>query len=111
MYLFASLFIVAGTSHFLLDRFFLRIMPKWVPFPKFVNYASGLAEILLGLLLFPDLTRSYAAWLLFALLLAVWPANFYHYFSRNKMDPPKWVLLARLPLQIPLLYWAYSFTW
>ncbi|MDF3819161.1 DoxX-like family protein [Leptospira sp. 96542] len=110
LYIFASLFLVAGIAHFLVERFFLRIMPRWVIFPKFVNYASGLAEIILALLLFPTQTRSYAAIGLLLLLLAVWPANFYHYVShRPKTDPPKWVLLLRLPLQIPLILWAYRF--
>jgi uncharacterized membrane protein len=111
LYLFAGLFILAGTMHFVIKKFFLRIIPPWVPFPNFVNYSSGFVEILLGLMLFPIETRSLGAWGLFALLIAVWPANIYHYTSFNrKIDPPKWVLLLRLPLQIPLLLWAYRFT-
>ena len=110
MYIFAGFFISAGFAHFLIPTFFLRIVPKWVPYPKYANFISGAVEIIFGILLFPNMTRSYAAWGIFLLLLAVWPANYYHFKSRTKKDPPKWLLLLRLPLQIPLLYWAYSFT-
>ncbi|TGN14074.1 DoxX family protein [Leptospira ilyithenensis] len=109
-YILGGLFITAGFSHFFLEKFFLRITPPWVPFRRFVALASGVVEIALGAGVIFNETRVYAAWGLIALLIAVWPANYYHYTSRNKLDPPKWALLLRLPLQIPLILWAYSYT-
>ena len=44
-------------------------MPDWLPAPQFLNYASGLAEIILGLLLLPEATRAFAAWSIAAMLL------------------------------------------
>ncbi|MCZ8343255.1 MAG: DoxX-like family protein [Leptospira sp.] len=110
-YPFFLLFFVAGVCHFLTPKFFLRIIPPQIPYPKLANWGSGLIEIFLSILLVFTETRSFAAWGIFLLLLAVWPANIYHYTIHNKkFDPPKWILLLRIPLQIPLLLWAYRFT-
>ncbi|EMJ52658.1 hypothetical protein LEP1GSC013_1172 [Leptospira interrogans serovar Valbuzzi str. Duyster] len=73
-------------------------------------YLSGLIEIGLGAMLTLSDTRSFGAWGVILLLIVVFPANFYHYQSRRKTDPPKWVLLLRLPLQLLLICWAYTFT-
>jgi len=111
LYILAGVFIIAGVMHFVSEKFFLRITPLWVPFRRFVVLSSGIVEIALGMGLLFNETRVYSAWGLVTLLIAVWPANFYHYLSRNKLDPPKWALLLRLPLQIPLILWAYSYTY
>lgn len=110
LYVMAILYIVAGILHFVIPRFYLRIMPPYIPYPKFVVSISGVIEIALGaLLLLPD-TRQLGAWGVILLLIAVFPANLYHYQSRRKTDPPKWALLLRLPTQLLLIYWAYTFT-
>ncbi|MCG6166574.1 DoxX family protein [Leptospira sp. FAT2] len=110
LYTMAVLYIFAGVMHFVLPKFYLRIMPPYVPYPKFVVYFSGVVEIALGgMLLFPE-TRQIGAWGVILLLIAVFPANLYHYQSRRKTDPPKWALLLRLPIQLLLIYWAYTFT-
>ncbi|EMO14854.1 DoxX-like family protein [Leptospira santarosai str. CBC523] len=110
LYTMATLYIVAGILHFILPRFYLRIMPPYIPYPKLVVYGSGVIEIGFGIiLLLPD-TRQLGAWGVILLLIVVFPANLYHYQSRRKTDPPKWVLLLRLPLQLLLIYWAYTFT-
>ncbi|TGK32713.1 DoxX-like family protein [Leptospira gomenensis] len=109
LYFMATLYVLAGILHFVLPKFYLRIIPPYIPYPKFVVYLSGLIEIILGAaLLFPE-TRRLGAWGIILLLIAVFPANIYHFQSRRKKDPPKWVLLLRLPLQFALIYWAYLF--
>ncbi|MDV6234318.1 DoxX family protein [Leptospira ellisii] len=109
LYSMAALYILAGILHFVLPKFYLRIMPPYIPYPKFVVYLSGLIEIALGMaLLFPE-TKKLGAWGIILLLIAIFPANLYHYQSRRKSDPPKWALLLRLPLQFALIYWAYLF--
>ena len=51
-----------------------------------------------------------AAWGIIALLIAVFPANIYHFTSKGKTLPaPTWFLYLRLPLQIVLMYWAYLY--
>lgn len=107
----ALFYIYAGVNHFRQPKFYLRIMPPYIPNPELVNWLSGLAEIVLGIgLLIPRLTRR-AAWGIIALLIAVFPANVYHFtsggagmkISRNK-------LLARLPFQLVFGLWAYWHT-
>jgi uncharacterized membrane protein len=48
---------------------------------------------------------------LIALLVAVFPANFYMYQKGGAaFNLPNWVLIARLPLQALLIAWAYAHT-
>jgi len=51
----AVLYILAGINHFVMPRFYMRIMPRYIPFHRFMVIASGIAEIVLGaLLLMPE---------------------------------------------------------
>lgn len=110
-FVYAAFFIYAGYNHFKIPKFFLKITPPWVPFPKAVNIIVGIAEIVLGIgLLLPSL-QQYAAWGMIILLIAVFPANIYHYTSggagtKVSMKFLKW----RLPFQSVFLAWAYWYT-
>jgi uncharacterized membrane protein len=107
--LMATVYVVAGITHFRIPRFFLSITPKWVPAPEVVNKIVGAGEILLGvLLLFPP-TRTYAAIGVIILLVAVFPANVYHFQKALKKQKMVWGTALRLPVQLLLIYWAYSF--
>ena len=76
-YIFAAAFVLAGIYHFLNPQFYLKMMPPVLPAHLFLNYLSGVFEILFGvLLLIPRFSRL-AAWLIIALLIAVFPANIY----------------------------------
>ena len=103
-------YIYAGVSHFRNPRFFLKITPPWVPAPEKVNIIVGVLEIILGIGLWNTITRSYAAWGIIALLIAVFPANYYHFQKAKKKDKHVIPTLIRLPIQALLIYWAYSFT-
>ena len=107
--LMAALYILAGISHFRQPKFFLSIMPRWVPAPEAVNRLVGLLEVALGLALLFAATRPYAAAGIIALLIAVFPANVYHYQKARKQGRAQLLILLRLPLQGLLLYWAYTF--
>ena len=108
LYVMALFYIVAGLNHFRNPRMYLKIMPPYLSQPQLLNYLSGLAEIVLGLLLLWPASRSLAAWGLIALLVAVFPANLYMYQTRNTVfaSMPAWGLLLRLPLQLLLIAWA-----
>ncbi len=107
---FASLFILAGLTHFVIPRFFLKIIPPWVPQPKIVNLFVGAVEIALGIALLFPVTQKLAAWGLIALLIAVFPANIYHFQQSRDHNKDFWPTLIRLPLQAVFVYWAYTFT-
>ena len=111
LYVMAAFFALAGIGHFVITKFFLRIMPPYIPWHKPIVYLSGLAEIGLAVLLMMPQYRVWAAWGVVALLVAVFPANLYHFTSGGAgMRIPKWALALRLPLQVVLVCWAYWHT-
>lgn len=105
----ASIYIVAGISHFLIPKFFLSITPPWVPRPKLINILVGIIEICLGIGLLFSETRMYALYGIILLLIVVFPANVYHFQKARKKKQAFWLTLIRLPLQFLLIWWAYSF--
>ena len=105
----ASFYAFAGVSHFRNPKFFLKITPPWVPEPEKVNLIVGAIEVALAVGLIFEATRSYAAWGIIALLIAVFPANWYHFQKARKKGKHQTATLIRLPIQLLLIYWAYSF--
>ena len=107
----AALFMIAGSIHFIAPGTYLRIMPPWLPAPLLLVYVSGACEFLGGLGLLLPGTRRFAAWGLIALLIAVMPANFQMVLDHGSKwrNIPLWLLWARLPLQLPLLWWAWLY--
>lgn len=104
-------FIIAGGMHFVATPVYMKIVPPILPGPRLLVQISGAAEILGGVGVLLPLTKRAAAWGLVALLLAVLPANV-SMAADHALWPaiPEWLLWARLPLQIPLLIWAWSYT-
>lgn len=109
LFVMAGLYIFAGISHFRKPKLFLKITPKWVPSPEKVNIFVGIVEIVLGIGLLFSSTRYYAVLGIIALLVAVFPANLYHFQQARKKGKLVIPTLIRLPIQIVLIYWAYSF--
>lgn len=105
----ASIYILAGISHFLSPKFFLSITPPWVPKPKVVNIVVGVVEIFLGAGLFFSQSRTYALYGIIALLIFVFPANVYHFQKAKKRQKQVLLTIIRLPLQFLLIWWAYSY--
>lgn len=65
----ALLYGAAGIIHFTDPGFYLNIIPGWLPAHQLLLNLSGIAEIILGLLLLPRQTRPLAAWLIIAMLV------------------------------------------
>lgn len=106
----ACLYILAGINHFAMPSFYLKIIPPFLPFPKVINTVSGIAEIVLGVLLFFPIYTVMAAWGIIILLIAVYPANIYHFMKGLRKGKMVFVLAVRLPLQFLLIWWAFSYT-
>ncbi|MSQ52420.1 MAG: DoxX family protein [Betaproteobacteria bacterium] len=109
--LFGVFFIFAGAFHFVKPGMYERIMPPYLPWHIELVYLSGMAEIVLGAMLFIPQTRVLAASGLIALIIAVFPANVH--MAMNPGLYPEFspaALLARLPLQGVLIAWAYWLT-
>jgi uncharacterized membrane protein len=94
-----------GTLHFVAPKPFDGIVPTELPgSQRFYTYASGVAELVVGVLLLSPRTRKFGALSAVALFLAVWPANVN--MCRLWKDKPLLMRLgafARLPLQIPMI--------
>ncbi|QMU27821.1 DoxX family protein [Adhaeribacter radiodurans] len=111
LYLMVLLYVGAGIVHFWRPKMYLAIMPPWLPYPEFLIFASGVCEVVFGFLLIPGQTRPLAAWLLIALLIAVFPANIQMALQYTQLHQAGWWLTwLRLPLQGVLIWWAYTFT-
>ena len=110
LYIMAAFFVYAGISHFTKKNFFMKAMPPYIPNHEAVVVLSGIAEIIFGIGLLFQPSRSYAAWGIILLLIAVFPANIYMATSGKFKNIPQWLLWLRLPLQIVLIAWAYLYT-
>ena len=109
----ASAFLVSGVIHLARPQVFEPTIPRQLPAPRQLVYVSGIAEIACAVGMLVPSTRRYAGWASAALLLAVWPANGQMLATahvRAQRDPAdtrkqveRGVMLARLPLQIPLI--------
>jgi uncharacterized membrane protein len=106
----AVLYIAAGIWHFVRPQFYLAIMPPYLPAHKALVFWSGVAEVLLGVALFVPSLRTYAAWGIIALLIAVFPANLYMATGERFAALSAWVRWGRLPIQAVLIWWAYRYT-
>ena len=105
----SALYCVAGISHFLKPDIFLKITPKWVPYPEKVNIIVGALEIVFAIALLFNMTRLYAAMAIIAFLIAVLPANIRHFKLAKRNGKFVIPTLIRLPIQGLLIYWAYTF--
>lgn len=106
----SGLYIMGGVMHFVASKFYLRIMPRYIPYHNALVVISGVIEIVLGILLLFPAYRVLAAWGIIALLIAIFPANVNHLTSAKPgKGPPLWVLYLRLPLQGVLIWWACLF--
>jgi uncharacterized membrane protein len=111
MYLMGVFYIFAGLNHFINPEFYTNIMPGYMPWHLALVILSGIAEIIFGFLLFIPQTRTLAAWLIIALLIAVFPANINTALNPEQFNfaPPIGHYL-RLPFQAVFILWAFWYT-
>ncbi|MAZ58760.1 MAG: DoxX-like family protein [Flavobacteriales bacterium] len=103
-------YILIGFKHLFDPKYFLPMMPPFIPFKKLIIYISGFLEIIFGICLLIEDTRFYAGVGIIILLLLVFPANIYIAFNeeaRKKLKVNKVFAVLRLFLQLPLIYLAY----
>jgi uncharacterized membrane protein len=104
----AALFLTSGILHFARPGLYLSIVPPQLGHAATLVAISGVAEIAGGLGLLIPATRSAAGIGLIALLLAVWPANWYMALAADRFADvaPAWVLWVRVPVQVLLIWWV-----
>jgi uncharacterized membrane protein len=98
----------AGLMHFVSPEFFDEIVPPWLPpSERFWTYLSGVAELVVGVMLFVPRWRRRGAIALIVLLIAVYPANLYMTWDwRDRSVSEQVVSWVRLPLQFVLIAMA-----
>ncbi len=107
-YALAAFMIGAGITHFVAPGFYERIVPKWFGHEKAAVRWSGVAEVLCGALVAMPHTKRMGAWLTVVVLLVVYPANLQMAADAGVPgNAEDWVAWVRLPLQLPLIRWAY----
>jgi uncharacterized membrane protein len=101
-------FIAAGAMHFVRPAMYVQIIPPQLGNAPMLVAISGIAEIAGGLGLLIPKTRRVAGIGLIALLIAVWPANIYMAVEAKRFAAAAspWVLWARVPLQVVLIWWV-----
>lgn len=111
--IFAGIFIVSGVMHFAKSALYIQIVPPMLPQPKALVFVSGAAEILGGAGLLVPRVRRMSGFGLALLLVAVFPANIYMavaHVPAHGIAGNRWLQWARLPLQVPLIWWALHYT-
>ena len=99
----------AGIMHFANPSFFNEIVPPWLPPSEaFWTYVSGVAEIIIGVLLLRPSTRRVGALAAIWLLIAVYPANLYMAWDwRDRSASEQLVAYGRLPFQFLFIWLAW----
>ena len=111
LYIMAFGYILAGVLHFTNPGFYLNIMPPYLPWHLKLVYLSGICEMIAGVLLLLSKTRRFGAWLLIALLIAIYPANIQMAIDYgHTANPDLWIALVRLPIQFILIWLAWIYT-
>ena len=96
--------IYAGIQHFVKPDFFIPFVPEFLPLKLSIVYASGVAEILVGLLL---LIRKYAkigAIGILVLLFLFLPIHIWDVFAEAPIIGSRTAALIRLPIQFLLIF-------
>jgi uncharacterized membrane protein len=108
-YVMGGIYVAAGVAHFAATRMYMGIVPDYLPAKRELVLISGVAEIAGGLGVMVPATRRVAGWGLIVLLVAVMPANIWMAQHPERYPGiPVWALLLRLPLQLPLIWWAWK---
>ena len=105
------LYVLAGVGHFVATRVYMGILPDYLPAHRALVLISGVAEIAGGVGVLVPQTRRVAAWGIIVLLVAVMPANVWMVQHPERYPGiPLWAMWLRLPLQLPLVWWAWRYT-
>ena len=109
-YLMAAIYIIAGISHFINPKMYIRTMPGYLPNHKALVLISGISEIALGLGLLSPETRDISLIGIILMLVMFLSVHFYMLTSKEAgAGIPRWILYLRIPLQFVLMYWAYLY--
>jgi len=104
-----AVFLFAATGHFFKTSQMIEMLPPFVPVRRALIYITGFLEIALGIALLAMADPFYVGLVIVAYLIVIVPSNIYAAirrvpFGAHSMGPK--YLLARLPLQLLLIWWT-----
>lgn len=105
--LLALFLIYAGVQHFLKPAFYEPFVPAFLPAKTFIVYASGVVEVLLGILLvIPKYTKKAATGIILLMIIFL-PIHIWDVFSKTPAIGSHDAAIKRLPFQFVLIGLAY----
>jgi uncharacterized membrane protein len=103
----AALLGTTGTIHLVRPRVFYAALPTWLPGSRYRwAVGSGVAELACAALLAHPRSRRLGGWASAGLFVGVFPGNLYM-AQQARTPQARVVTLLRLPLQVPLVLWAW----
>jgi uncharacterized membrane protein len=102
-------------GHFKSLKGMALMIPSLFPFPEFITIATGIFEIITGLLLIAGKFNRIVVWLVLLFFIAILPANIYaaiHHVNlqeANYTGPGPAYLWFRIPLQLFFIAWLWYF--
>jgi uncharacterized membrane protein len=105
-YLFGAFMIYGGVNHFLKPAIYEPFVPDFLP-ASLINQASGIAEIVVGILVFIPKFRSYGTLGILLLMLMFLPLHIWDVFSNTPAIGSHQAALIRLPVQFLFIAWAW----
>jgi len=100
----ALFMIYAGIQHFVKPEFFLPFVPEFLPLKTTIVYVSGIAEILVGLLLLIKKYAKIGAFGILVLLFLFLPIHIWDVFAEAPVIGSRKAALIRLPIQFLLIF-------
>ena len=100
----AFFMIYAGIQHFIKPEFFMPFVPDFLPLKTTIIYASGVAEILVGVLLLIKKYAKIGAIGILVLLFLFLPIHIWDVFAEVPAIGSRKAALIRLPIQFLLIF-------
>ena len=102
----------AGINHFINPEFYADLIPDYLPYPKIINYASGLFEMLLAIGVAIKKTRLLAVKGIIVMLILFIPSHVYFIQVGSCVESAfcvaPWIAWVRLIIIHPvLIFWAW----
>lgn len=113
LYFQSIFYFIAGINHFLNPKFYLPLIPEYIPWHDFINIFSGIAEILLAIGILFKSIRKISSLLIMLMLIAFIPSHWYFIQIGSCVDDGLCVdpiigCLRLLLVHPILILWAYS---
>ncbi|MBC9912737.1 DoxX family protein [Chitinophaga varians] len=102
-------------GHFLFPKGMTMMMPPVIPFKTMMVYVTGVAEIIMGILLMVPTLREMTGFIIIIFFITIFPANIYAAIKHVNLEkatydgPGPGYLWFRVPEQLLFIVWIYAF--